>query len=218
MVIGQGLFKAMVLTSLKHGEKNARDIYDHITKKAYSYTGKSVEYLDIVYEDSIESLRVELVYLRKHGYIKKTNKQRPFIYTLTKLGKQNQEKPFKFTEIFEERVEKEVKKRMESMEADIKEKVNAEVEKIIAGLSPLNEEIVKSNVIEVWKSEEEFATAVENEVQKRIINIMDVSNSNEQVKSGSTLYLGLNNEVILDCDNGKVTFDLKVVNGIAILE
>lgn len=218
MVIEQGLFKAMVLTSLKHGEKNARDIYDHITKKPYSYTGKSVEYLDIVYEDSIESLRVELVYLRKHGYIKKTNKQRPFRYILTKLGKQNQEKPFKFTEIFEERVEKEVKKRTESMKAEIKEKVNAEVEKITAGLAPLNEEIVESNVIEVRKSEEEFATAVEKEVQKRITNMMGVSNSNEQVKKGSTLYLGYNNEVILDCDNGKCTFDLKVANGIPKFE
>ena len=116
MVIEQGLFKATILNSLSAGDKNSVEIFNHITSIPYSYKSSVVDYQNILYQGTIESLRVELVYLRKHGFITKTNKTRLLNYSLTALGKKHVEHPFKFAEIFEERVQAEVKKRTAGIE------------------------------------------------------------------------------------------------------
>lgn len=207
MALEQGLFKAMILTSLKHDAKNASEIFQFITSQPYSYSSDTVEYLDVIYDGSIESLRAELTYLRKHGYIKKTNAKRPFKYGITELGKRNQKSPFRFMEVFEERVEKEVKKRTASMEKEIQSKIDAEVKKITAGLPR--------------KNEDEFSTAVQEEVQKQVRNMRVEPDPNQQVKRGSKLYLGYDNEIELNCNhdiNDKLTFILKINKGLPTLE
>jgi len=222
MTLEQGLLKAMVLTSLKKDNKNASDIFDFITTNSYSYTGKDVEYLDVVYTDSIEALRVELVYLRNHGYIKKTNRKRPFTYAITSSGKQNLENPFRFMEVFNERVGKEVKKATVAIKKEYNDKLDAEIEKIKAGLESANElfirEKMQSNVIDLMKNEDKFKGAVQAEAEKLARTLKPVQNT-QQIQRGSLLKLGQNNVVKLDCgSNFSKGYTLKVINGMPIIE
>jgi len=211
----------MILTSLKNGTKNASEIYEFIASRPYSYTGSTVEYLDVLYDGSIESLRAELTYLRKHGYIKKTNAKRPFVYALTSSGERNQENPFRFMEVFTERVENEVKKIAASMKKEIQSKVDAEVERIKYDLNTANEIFIRekmhSIVMELMKNEDKFATAVQEEVKKmRVEPVTD-----KKIEKGSTLFLGWGNEVKLNCNRDpdkKTTVTLKVINGMPMLE
>ena len=157
--VDQGLFKAQILKSLQAGEKNSQEIFEHITTRPFSYQSGSIEYLDVVYKGTIKALRVELVYLRKHGFITKTNKTRLLNYKLTQLGKQHVATPFKFLEIFNDRVEQEVKKRTADIEPEIVRRVGIEVQKIKTELhtTPLPDvqetpqiqvEQVRSNMVE----------------------------------------------------------------------
>lgn len=117
MRIEQGLFKAMILKSLtESGEMNSQEIFDYIRKVPYSYQSDAVNHDAVLYTGSIEALRVELVYLRKHGFIAKINKRRLLIYKLTALGKQDVKSPFKIKEMFEERIQEAVEERLKGIE------------------------------------------------------------------------------------------------------
>jgi len=143
MATEPGLLKASILKSLSGTkEKNSREIFDFIRKVPYSYKSAVVNYRDVLYTGTIEALRVELVYLRKHGFITKTNKTRLLNYALTKLGKQAVESPFRFVDIFEERVSAEVEKRMSGTNLpDVIEKP------IVIGTPDRNEKIEMGSIL-----------------------------------------------------------------------
>ena len=114
-----GLLKAMVLTALKDQNLNSQEIYDHITTVPYSYESSipalAEKYKNRLYTGRIEALRTALVYIRSRYMIKKTHKKRLLVYSLTELGKQHQESPFRNEEVFEERVTEAVEARMKGV-------------------------------------------------------------------------------------------------------
>lgn len=148
----QGLLKATILKCLdESGEMNSQKIFNYITKTPYFYHSNAVTHENILYTGTIEALRVELVYLRKHGFITKTNKQRLLNYKLTQLGKQAVDAPFKFTEIFEKHVNAEVEKRITAAKKglnlpDVIEKPDAQVP-IIGGSPSMNEKIEEQSIL-----------------------------------------------------------------------
>ena len=164
MAIEQGLFKAMILNSLSAGDKNSIEIFEHIVAVPYSYKSSVVEYQNILYTGSIEALRVELVYLRKHGFITKTNKTRLLNYALTALGKQNVESPFKFVEIFEERVQAEVEKRTASIIHD-QAPSNLPTVKQITSQPSIHETIERDSILNLG-SENEVGINVSDDPSK----------------------------------------------------
>lgn len=159
MTTEPGLLKAAILKSLSRtGEMNSQEIFDHIRKVPYSYHSEIVNYKDVLYTGTIEALRVELVYLRKHGFIAKTNKKRLLNYALTKLGKQAVESPFRFVDIFEERVNAAVKERVEAAKKglnlpDVIEKQDANLP-IIGGKQDWNDTIKKDSILNLGSNNE----------------------------------------------------------------
>ena len=155
----QGLLKATILKCLdKSGEMNSQEIFDYIRKVPYSYHSNAVTHENILYTGSIEALRVELVYLRKHGFISKTNKTRLLNYALTKLGKQAVDAPFRFTEIFDEHVQAEVEKRMNDANQGINlpeviEKPDANIP-IIGGRPDRYEKIEEQSILFIGSDNE----------------------------------------------------------------
>jgi len=114
-----GLLKGMVLTALKDKDMNSQEIYDYITTVPYSYQSEVPEltekYKNRLYTGRIQALRTALVYIRTAYMIKKIHKKRLLIYSLTELGKQHQESPFRGEEVFEERVREAVETRMKGI-------------------------------------------------------------------------------------------------------
>jgi len=166
----QGLLKASILKSLSEsGEMNSVEIFNFIRKIPYSYHSNAVTHENILYTGSIEALRVELVYLRKHGFISKTNKTRLLNYALTKLGKQAADAPFRFTEVFDEHVNAEVEKRLAAANQginlpDVIEKPDAQVP-IIGGSPDMNEKIEKQSILFLG-SDNEVGINVSNDPTK----------------------------------------------------
>jgi len=170
MRIEQGLLKAMILKSLSEsGKMNSQEIFDYIRKVPYSYHSNAVNYDKILYTGTIEALRVGLVYLRKHGFITKTNKTRLLNYKLTQLGKQDVERPFKIKEIFEERVNAEVKERVEAAKKglnlpEVIEKPDVNIP-IIGGSPDMNEKIERQSILFLG-SDNEVGINVSNDPTK----------------------------------------------------
>ena len=166
----QGLLKASILKSLSEtGEMNSREIFNYITKIPYSYHSNAVTHENILYTGSIEALRVELVYLRKHEFIAKTNKTRLLNYALTKLGKQAVDAPFRFTEIFNEHVNAEVEKRMNAANQgvnlpEVMERPDVNIP-TIGGSPDMNEKIERQSILFLG-SDNEVGINVSNDPAK----------------------------------------------------
>jgi len=176
----QGLLKATILKCLdESGEMNSQEIFNYIRKTPYSYHSNAVTHENILYTGSIEALRVELVYLFKHGFITKTNKTRLLNYALTKLGKQSVESPFKFAEIFDEHVTTEVEKRMSAGNQGVNlpeviEKPDANVS-IIEGRPDRHEKIEEQSILFLGSNNEVGINVSDDPMKGKFITLKVVN-------------------------------------------
>jgi len=171
-----GLLKAMVLTALKNQDLNSQEIYDYITTVPYSYQSDIPEltekYKNRLYTGRIQALRTALVYIRTGYMIKKIHKKRLLIYSLTELGKQHQENPFRNEEVFEERVTEAVEARMKGINVPA---IIPDTQPMIGGRVYPDRKIEDSSVLFIGRSND-LALNCSNDPKNTQFHILKVVN------------------------------------------
>jgi len=161
----QGALKGMILSALLTGEKTSNSIFDDVVSNEYEYDIPGGDKQKFTYDGTLNNLRVDILYLRTHKYIRIVNKEIPYIYALTQLGKQGAVRPFLYLEYRQKAIDKAVKSRAEELKTEFEDREN--------GIK----NSVKARVAEL---ETQFESRVKNEAENRI---------EAEIESPTTLYM-----------------------------
>ena len=209
----QGSLKGMILSSLLTGEKTSKSIFEEVSGNEYEYKIPAGENQKFTYEGTINNIRVDVLYLRTHKYIRIVNKKIPYSYALTELGKRGADNPFRYLEVREELIEKAVKSRTEDLEAQFESRVKTEVESRIEAEI---EKIRDSNQDIIAQQAKEIAHTVLYDKDKRFRDAVRAKATElmteEYIPRGTKLFVGHDNIIELNMTtNSKHPHPLVVV-------
>ena len=195
----QGALKGMILSSLLTGKKTANSIFENVCNNEYEYEIPGDGKQKFTYEGTLNNLRVDILYLRTHKYIKIMNKEIPYIYALTVLGKKGAESPFEYLKFREKAIEKAVKLKIEGLEADFEDRIKSEAEKRIEAeiekIRDSNQDIIASRAKEIahnalYENRKDFRDAVKEKATQLM--------TQEYIPRGTKLFVGHNNIIELN--------------------
>lgn len=195
----QGELKGMILSSLLTGERTSNSIFKEVSDNEYEYEMPDGTKQKFTYEGTLNNIRVDILYLRVHKYIRIVNDRIPYIYAITELGKKGAESPFKYLEVREELIEKAVKSRTEGLEAEFESRVKTEVESRIEAemekIDASNEDRIATRAKELchivmYDKDKRFRDAVR---EKALENM-----TQEYIPRGTKLFVGADNIIELN--------------------
>lgn len=161
-----GALKGMILSALLTGEKTSNSIFEEVTDNEYEFNMYDGNIHKFTYEGSMNNLRVDILYLRKHKYIRIVNDAVPYIYGLTQLGKAGAEAPFKYLEYREKAIEKALKVRAEELKAGYDYEISALIQKMKDENSGILTERAKEIANAALNNEKKFREAVDEKVKQ----------------------------------------------------
>ena len=198
----KGALKGMILSALLSGDKTSESIYLEVSANEYEYEMPDGEKQKFTYDGSLNNIRVDILYLGRHGYIKKVNDRIPYIYRISALGKKSAENPFRYLEFREKAIKKAVESRIEELESQFASKVSTEVERrVVEEMDKIN----ASNEDRIKEQAKELAIEVLNDgnarfrgaVREKATELM----TKEQIPRGTKLFVGSNNMIELNLTN-----------------
>lgn len=221
----QGSLKGMVLSALKTGEKTSNSIFIEVSNNEYEFDIPGVGSQKFKYAGNVNNIRAELLYLRKHKFIKIVNKEIPYIYGITSLGKKGAVEPFKYLEYRQKVIDKGIEKELKSstaelekenkvtqqkalksrtaeLEAEFEDRVNGEAEKRIEAeiqrVHASNKDIIAQRAKEIAHSVlYDGREEFRDAVKAKAKELM----TQEYIPRGTKLFVGLNNMVELNISN-----------------
>ena len=195
----QGALKGMILSSLLTGERTSNSIFKEVSDNEYEYEMPDGTKQKFTYEGTLNNIRVDILYLRRHKYIKIVNDRIPYIYVLTALGKKGAENPFRYLEFREKAIEKAVKSRTEGLEAEFESRVSTEVESRIEAEM---EKIDASNEDRIARRAKELCHIVMYDKDKRFRDAVREKATQlmteEYIPRGTKLFVGTDNIIELN--------------------
>jgi|GEM_PF-2740190 len=208
----QGTLKGLILSSLVKGAKTSNEIFDDISNREFELNVGNGKKQKFTYNGTINNVRVDILYLRKHKYIKIINNIIPYTYEITKAGIEGSKNPFRYLEWIENEVKKqtdelrtEIRLKKEKYKADFESTVQAEVdarlEVEIKKLNDQNTDLIaqraKQVVQEVLENERTGHPGYREAVNKRALELI----TEKRIPSGTKLFIGSNNTIELNMSN-----------------
>lgn len=209
----QGELKGMILSSLLKGEKDSNSIFNDVTANETEINMPDGTKEKFNYKGTLNNIRVDILYLRRHKYIRILNKKRPYTYALTSLGKRGADNPFAYLEYREKVIKKALESKTEELKSQFEDRVKAEVEsRIEAEIKKIHD----SNLDIIAQRAKEYAHEVLHDKDGKFRNAVREKALEQMtqilIPRGTKLFVGTNNTIELNMTpNPKYPYPLVVV-------